>query len=316
MANNLDRMSAGGRDMNIATAATDFGFFEVYGVKPLAGRVFSADHPGDDGAKHADDAPPVVINASAARTLGFASPQAAVGQWVNWHFINQDYAGLKGDPNRARRPSQIAGVVPDFTFGSVRQRIDPTLYFIGPKTSTISSVVLNVKLDGGRVAETLPAIDKVWKQVNPGQPLQRVFADEFMLRLYIDTLIQGAFVGVCALIAVSIACLGLFALSAYTAERRTKEIGVRKAMGASSGDILKLLLWQFTQPVLWANLIAWPLAWLAMNWWLQGFAYRVDLAPWTFLAAGAGAVVIALGTVLVHAWRVSRAKPVGALRYE
>jgi putative ABC transport system permease protein len=115
---------------------------------------------------------------------------------------------------------------------------------------------------------------------------------------------------------VSVACLGLFALSAYTAERRTKEIGVRKAMGAGSGDILKLLLWQFTRPVLIANLIAWPAAFFVMTWWLQGFAYRVDLAPWTFVAAGAAALLIAVATVFVHALRVSRAKPVGALRYE
>jgi putative ABC transport system permease protein len=113
-----------------------------------------------------------------------------------------------------------------------------------------------------------------------------------------------------------VACLGLFALSAYTAERRTKEIGVRKAMGASSSDILKLLLWQFLWPVLVANVIAWPIAFLVMNWWLQGFAYRIDQSPWTFLAAGAAAVVIALVTVFFQGLRVARAKPVTALRYE
>ena len=137
-----------------------------------------------------------------------------------------------------------------------------------------------------------------------------------MLRLYVDTIVQGAMITACALIALSIACLGLFALSAYTTERRTKEIGIRKAMGASSGDILKLLLWQFTQPVLWANVIALPAAWFVMDWWLKGFAYRVTLAPWTFVAASAAAVLIAWGTVFVHALRVSRARPVGALRYE
>ena len=116
--------------------------------------------------------------------------------------------------------------------------------------------------------------------------------------------------------AIVIACLGLFGLAAFTTERRTKEIGVRKAMGASSGDILKLLLWEFTKPVLWANLIAWPAAWFILNWWLSSFAYRVDIAPWTFAAAGAGALVIALATVLVHALSVARSKPVAALRYE
>ena len=91
---------------------------------------------------------------------------------------------------------------------------------------------------------------------------------------------------------------------------------MRKAMGASSRDILRLLLWEFSKPVLLANLIAWPAAWLIMDWWLKGFAYRVGLAPWTFAAAGAGAVVIALATVFVHARNVARARPVAALRYE
>ena len=117
-------------------------------------------------------------------------------------------------------------------------------------------------------------------------------------------------------VALLIACLGLFALSAYTTERRTKEIGIRKAMGASSPDILRLLLWQFTKPVLWANLLALPVAWWLMNEWLKDFAYRVTLAPWTFMAAGAAAVLIAWGTVFAHALRVARARPVGALRYE
>jgi putative ABC transport system permease protein len=115
-------------------------------------------------------------------------------------------------------------------------------------------------------------------------------------------------------IALSIACLGLFALWAY--ELRTKEIGIRKAMGVSSSDILRLLLWQFTQPVLWANLLALPAAWLVMDWWLKGFAYRVDLAPWTFAAASGAAVVIAWGTLFVDALKVARARPVAALRYE
>jgi len=91
---------------------------------------------------------------------------------------------------------------------------------------------------------------------------------------------------------------------------------IRKAMGASSADILRLLIWEFSQPVLWANLIAWPAVWLVMDWWLHGFAYHVDQAPWTFLAAGAGAILIAWATIFVHALRVARAKPVGALRYE
>jgi putative ABC transport system permease protein len=317
IANSVTNVLAHGRRMNLTFASVDFGFFQIYGVRPLAGRLFSPEHPADDGANlGVGGRPPVVINETAVGALGYASPQAAIGQSVSWQY----------DPNRSLTeaptapipygPSEIIGVVPDFTFGSVKSRVEPSFFFVGRKNDILSSSVLNIRLDPAQMTTTVPRIDNVWKDVSHGQPLQQFFASQFMLRLYVDTLIQGAFIAVCALIAVSVACLGLFALSSYTAERRTKEIGVRKAMGASSVDILRLLLWQFTWPVLIANLIAWPLAFLVMNWWLQGFAYHVDQAPWTFLAAGAAAVVIALGTVLFQALRVSRAKPVAALRYE
>jgi putative ABC transport system permease protein len=212
--------------------------------------------------------------------------------------------------------STIIGVVPDVSFGSVRLKTEPTYYYVSPKNDVIQSVALNVRLDPLRSSAAIQGIARVWKDVSHGQPLQEYRADQFLLRLYTDNVIQGGFIAVCALIAISIACLGLFALSAFTAERRTKEIGVRKAMGASSGDILKLLLWQFTRPVLWANLIAWPTAFLLLRWWLSGFAYHVDVEPWTFVAAGAAALLIAWATVLAHALNVARARPVSALRYE
>jgi putative ABC transport system permease protein len=117
-------------------------------------------------------------------------------------------------------------------------------------------------------------------------------------------------------IAVFIACLGLFGLAAFTAERRTKEIGVRKALGASRTDIVRMLLWQFTQPVLWANLFAWPVGWYAMHRWLERFAYRTDIELWMLLGASVLAMVIALATVAMHAIVVARAQPVYALRYE
>jgi putative ABC transport system permease protein len=115
---------------------------------------------------------------------------------------------------------------------------------------------------------------------------------------------------------VLIACLGLFALSAYTTERRTKEIGIRKVMGASTGDIVRLLIWQFTIPVLWSIAIALPLGFLVMNQWLHGFAYRVDLTAWTFALAAGAALVIAWLTVSFQSYMVARANPAGALRYE
>jgi putative ABC transport system permease protein len=311
-----DMVQANGYYRMLSYAPVDFGFFEVYGVKPVAGRLFREDRPGDDGGKLGENPPPIVVNEAAVRAIGYRSPHTAIGKPVTWHFLSHLALNALDAPPPPYRTSEIVGVIPDISFGSVRQKVPPTFYYVGPKTDVLGSLALNIKLAPEHRAETVQAIDRLWTSIGRGQPLQQYFADQFLLRLYIDNLIQGGFIGVCALIAISIAALGLFALSAFTAERRTKEIGVRKAMGATSGDILKLLLWQFTKPVLWANLIAWPAAFLLLRWWLSGFAYHVDVAPWTFAAAGAAALVIAWATVLAHALNVARAKPVSALRYE
>ena len=128
--------------------------------------------------------------------------------------------------------------------------------------------------------------------------------------------VQGAIVGASAALAIVIACLGLFALAAFTAERRTKEIGLRKTMGASRFDVMRLLLWQFTKPVLLANVVAWPLAYWAAALWLDGFAYRVSLPPWLFLSASITAVMIAWGSVAAKAWLAANTKPATALQCE
>jgi putative ABC transport system permease protein len=305
-----------GRKIDVAKSPVDFGFFDVFGIKPIAGRLFDRSRPADAALDNPESRQPVVLNQTAVRQLGFASPQAAVGKSIAWHgFWDESMRRPEGPVAMPAKPSEIIGVVPDFTLGSVRQPILPTFYAIGRNLAP-NSVAMAVKLDGGHMPQTLADIDRLWKHYGDGRPIVRVFADRFTLRLYVDTIIQGATVAIAGVIALSIAALGLFALSAYTTERRTKEIGVRKAMGASSRDILRLLLWQFTKPVIWANLIAWPAAFLIMRWWLASFAYHVDVAPWTFLAAGAAALVIAWATVFLHALNVARAKPVSALRYE
>jgi putative ABC transport system permease protein len=137
-----------------------------------------------------------------------------------------------------------------------------------------------------------------------------------MRERYGDITQQGQLFGIFAGIAVFIACLGLLGLAASATERRTKEVGIRKAMGASSFDVVKLFLCQFTAPVLVAAVIALPLSFLAMDWWLHGFAYHVNLSAWTFVLAATLAAVISLYTVSTHTWLVARAKPVGAQRYE
>ena len=131
-----------------------------------------------------------------------------------------------------------------------------------------------------------------------------------------DVIRQGIIFAAFSGLALLLACLGLFGLAAFATERRIKEIGIRKAMGASSADIMRLFVWEFSQPVMWANLIAWPVAYYCASRWLNGFAYHVNLKLWMFLAAGTIALTIALFTVSGQAFLAARAKPVRALRYE
>jgi putative ABC transport system permease protein len=166
------------------------------------------------------------------------------------------------------------------------------------------------------MAATLSFIDKTWRVLAPTIALQRHFlTDDFDGQFQTDER-QGTIFALFVGIAIFIACLGLFGLAAFTTERRTHEIGIRKALGAPTRDIVRLLLWQFSIPVLIANIIAWPVAWYWLHDWLQGFAYRISLSPLYFLGAGACAMVIAWATVFVHARRVANANPIHALRYE
>ena len=292
----------------------DVGFFEIHGLKPAAGRFFS-NADGEDmvldrpGPAPETVQPSLVLNATAARALGYGDPATIVGKTIRWvRWLQPTPPGKIPDA----QASQVVGVAPDFSLGSVRSAIEPTLYYVNPYLGQN----LLVKLDGRRLPETLAAIGAIWKRTGHEQALQQVFENQAVQNLYKDVITQEIALAICSGLAIFIACLGLFALAAFTTERRTKEIGVRKAMGASTFDVVRLLLWQFTKPVLWANLVAWPLAFWAMDHWLQGFAYRVDLPPWLFVSASVVAVLIAWITVSTHAWLVARAKPAAALRYE
>jgi putative ABC transport system permease protein len=209
-------------------------------------------------------------------------------------------------------PSGIIGVAPDFTTGSVGEPTMSTIFDIDPNVFT----QMSVRLRNDGLPQTLAAIDRLWEGIGPPRPIMRQFFQDQLRDVYAGITRTIWVLAALALVAIFIACLGLFGLSALATERRTKEIGIRKAMGAVNTDIIALLLWQFSKPVLWGNLLAWPLAWWIMRRWLAGFAYHIDLDPWPFLAAGAATLAIALVTVLGHAILVSRQKPVLALRYE
>ena len=298
---------------SIGVAAADVGLFEMLGLKPLAGRFFSRDqgedmvldHPGPNP----ESQPSVVLNESGVRRLGFKSPQEAIGRSVSWS--RPSGTGRIIGAFAPFRSSRIVGVTPDFTVLSIDRQIEPTMYFVDT-----SSALLLAKLQGQHLPETLTAINRLYKRMGHPRPIKIDFLSDTTREGYRDVEVQGAIIGGSAGLASIIACLGLFSMGAFTAERRTKEIGVRKANGAGTADVLRLLLWQFTQPVLWANLLAWPLAFWAGEHWLQGYAYHVSLPPWLFLAASAAVVLIALATVAGQAFLTARANPASALRYE
>src|SRR6185312_9387340 len=166
-------------------------------------------------------------------------------------------------------------------------------YFLAPKNMDLVSI----KMTGRDVPGTLRAIEAAWKRTGNGRPISEMFYGQFRQNLYLDLVIQGEMIAICAGLAIVLACLGLFALAAYMTERRTKEIGIRKAMGAGRWDVMRLLLWQFTVPVLVAIAVATPFGLLVMQDWLSQFAYRVALSPWTFALGAVAAVLIAWLTV-------------------
>jgi putative ABC transport system permease protein len=295
----------------------DIGFFELHGLRPVAGRFFSPAQGPDVVLRKAapgpypDLQPTVVVNEGGARALGYAHPADAVGKLVTWGRISSSRGrGLPLVPQP--RPSLIVGVVGDFTLGSVHDAIKPSIYYVEPDDTRY----ILAKLDGAGVPDTIKSMRSLWRRTGQSRPLDWVFERTVVQEEFQDVILQGELIAACAGLALVIACLGLFALAAFITERRTKEIGVRKAMGASSADVVKLLLWQFSQPVLWANFVAWPAAFFVMDWWLHGFAYRIGQPVWLFVAASLLAALIAWATVSFQSWMAARAKPATALRYE
>ena len=272
-------------------------FFRLYGVKLLAGRMLSRDRSTDKGnwSPFDNDGRNILVNRAAAARLGF-TVESAVGKMV-----------LLG-PSHVT----IAGVVDDMRIDGARSAARPIIYIVAEEVSPLVSL----RLAGGQIPQTVNAIDRTWRRFAPNVAIDRHFLDEDFDKLYSDDVRQGEMFSAFVAIAIVIACLGLFGLAAFTARRRTKEIGIRKVFGARTADLARMLLWQFSLPVLLANLIAWPLAWYYLDHWLQGFAYRISLSPLYFAAAGLAALLIAWATVFGHALRVARANPINALRYE
>jgi putative ABC transport system permease protein len=246
----------------------------------------------------------IVINASAARQLGFADAREAIGRQ-----LQSGASGYTG----VVETLEIVGVVDDTQFFSLRLLPRPEVYVLAPAFAD----VLAVRFEDGPQA-VLAAIRRVWDAWSPDQPLQTSFVAQNLVEQFASERIEAQLLVSFAVLAIVIACLGLFGSAAFTVERRTKEIGVRKVFGAEVPQIVGLLLWQFSRPVAIANLVAWPAALWAASRWLERFPYRIE--TWTLapicVAAGLAALAIAWLTVAGSTLRAASMSPVRSLRYE
>jgi putative ABC transport system permease protein len=303
----------GSKLVNIGVYQVDPGFLDAMGIKLIAGRWFDPNRPMDDMTTPAQTdlaferamakrGINVAMNELAVKSLGFKSAQDAVGKSVSSEVFS---------PGTGQTAINIIGVVANSRFRSIRTPIEPIMF----ENVKNGQAWMIIRYNGNPKA-VRSAVEQQWKQITTEVPFNAQFGEDIISNLYKKEDKRGQVFGGFAILAVLIGCLGLFGLAAFTAQRRTKEIGIRKVLGARTRDIVRLLVWQFSRPVIIANVIAWPTAWWLMRDWLNTFDQRMTLTPIPFLLAGAIALGIAIATVVGHAVKVARANPIHALRYE
>ena len=272
----------------------DENYIPTMGMKILEGRNFSKEFPSDSS----QDAPTVIVNETLAKVFGWG--ENAVGHTVNLFSDNVgNYKGLK-----------VVGMVEDFHFRSLHEPINPLLMVLQKSSGLI------VKVKTKNIAGLIATMKTQWDSYKTEEPLTYAFVDDLYNQTYIAEQKTGTILGIFSGLTIFIACLGLFGLATFTAEQRTKEIGIRKVLGASIPDVIGLLSKEFIIMVGIAIVIATPVAWWAMNVWLQDFAYRINISWWVFVMAGVAAIIIALITVSFQAIRAAVANPVKSLRTE
>lgn len=279
-------------NIDIQYSYVDYNYFRLLKVAFKDGRNFSR-RMGTDGT-------------------AFILNQAAVDQMKLKHPIGKRFVlnNIEGT---------IVGIIKNTNFRSLQHKVSPNVYMVLHEYSTLSfkyNGIILVKTRPGRTKDAIAAIDRTWKRVNPDLPFEYHFLDQTIDRQYVDETRTGEIVGYFSLIAVVISCLGLYGLSEFMTETRTKEIGVRKVLGASVPAIMSSLVSDFATLVLIADLVGWAVAYFFVSEWLEEFAYHVNLGPWVFLFSGALALVIAVLTVSTHAMKTATANPIEALRYE
>jgi len=296
------------QSMLIGRQVVDYEFFDTYEVKFAAGRDYSRDRETDGNpstenyVEGQDLVGTLVINEATVRRLGYLSPEDAVGKRVT--------IGLGSNISATM---EIIGVIQDMQFQSLRRAMRPEMYQLDRRLFR----TLSIKYEGS-ASPIVSQVEQTWRTMAPSIPFLQDFVDERIANEFEQEEQQSVLLAVFAALAVIIACLGLYGLASFTAERRTKEIGIRKIMGASVVDIVRLLIWQFSKPVLMANLIAWPLVVYGLISWLETFPYRLEswwLAVFC-VVAGLLALSIAWATVGGNAAKIARTNPIKALRYE
>ncbi len=274
-------------------------FLDVYDIELIAGRLPSREVANDE-RREESEVLNVLVNELALERLGLRAPAEA----LNKRFYDVD-------DEDALREFVVIGVVPSQNILGFHNQLKPFTYFYDTRGFDVASIRIK-----GDMAATISEIEKVWERVIPEYPVQGYYLDEIFAQVYTIFKAMNMALAGFAIVALMLALIGLFGLAAFMATQRTKEIGVRKVLGANSVQIARLLVWQISKPVMWALVIALPLAYFAADAYLSFFAERIGSPIVILLAAGAVGVMFAWGTVAGHAIRIASANPIGALRYE
>ena len=270
--------------------SSDHDYVETYKLEVLAGRAFSRDFS-------TDEARGIILNESAARRIGW-TPEEAIGKKLIGGY-------LEGE-------GQVIGVVRNFNYKSLRREVEPMALFLIP--SYIRKI--SVRIMPGDVGRTLNFIQKKWQSTFPREQFEYGFLDSRINQLYVSEKKMQDLFAIFSALSIFVACLGLLGLVSFTAELKTKEIGIRKVLGASTGHVVVLLSREFIKWIVLANIVAWPLAWFLMHRWLQNFAYRTIIGWDIFVLAGFVAVAIAVFTFIFQTVKTASTKPADSLRYE
>jgi putative ABC transport system permease protein len=266
--------------------AVDSNYMDTLSMQLLAGRNYSPNYPAD--AKES-----IMLNESAVKALGWTD---AVGRTIQM-----------GNQQRT-----VIGVVRDFHFADMRHQIEPVALLVAGG----SPRELSIRIDRNSPREALDGIAAAWEEINPDYPFSYTFFTDEYNKLFRDDAQFSAMLNQFTFVAIIIACLGLYGLASFSADQRTREIGIRKVLGASRVSLLRLVLKEYMTLIVIANLLAWGAAWYVMQAWLAGFAYRTELPFSSFALATAGTLVLALCTIAGQCWRAANADPMKSLRYE